>query len=118
MRHRQGFFWLKNWGFFRDPDRFLSELIETRGADDKVVSDEVVRVLRRERLRVALSWSAWWVRYAWARWRGLWARWKSPPVLVAPTVAELKGAKMATDPEAAGFTPEGKAALTKAKEVV
>jgi hypothetical protein len=97
---RQGFFWLKNWGFFAEPDRYVKKLLVTLGQDDKVVSDEVVRTLRRERLRVALLYLTWWANYGWGRL----AKWKS-------TIKQQPPPQQEPDPAAGGSSD-----LTKGKK--
>jgi hypothetical protein len=113
MRRNRGFFWVNNWGFFREPDRYLSDLLESRAQDDKVVSDEVNYVLFAERWRVRLRYPLWAIRLSWACVLEVWYRWY--PLESGPSFSEALGNKLATDPEAAGFTEAGKEALTKSK---
>jgi hypothetical protein len=108
---------MRNWYLFRDPTRYLGELLETRGQDDYVVDVECRNMLRVERLR-------WRLRHPVRAYKALKllvreAWWKLHRSLEPKkSVAEEIGERMATDPEAAGFTEEGIEALTKAKETV
>lgn len=105
---------MRDWHLFRDPGRYINDLLETRGQDDWIVDTEVRYVLRAERFR-------WRLRHpvrAWntfkSRVRGLWHRLRYPPG-PKKSVAEVIAEKVSTDPEAAGFTKE--AIMAREKEL-